>query len=70
MAEREGLKVVQMFDAISEKRMRALWVRATNPAVFLPKRIMRALRWARSTSSPHIALVGLSTGHCARMLGK
>ena len=37
MAEREGLKAVQMFDAIAEKRVRALWVMATNPAVSLPK---------------------------------
>ena len=37
MAQREGLKAVQMFDAIAEKRVRALWVMATNPAVSLPK---------------------------------
>jgi assimilatory nitrate reductase catalytic subunit len=37
MAEREGLKAVQMFDAIAQKRVRALWVMATNPAVSLPK---------------------------------
>ena len=37
MAEREGLKAVQMFDAIADKRVRALWVMATNPAVSLPK---------------------------------
>ena len=36
MAQREGLKAVQMFDAIAEKRVRALWVMATNPAVSLP----------------------------------
>jgi len=37
MAEREGLKAVQMADAIAERRVRALWVMATNPAVSLPK---------------------------------
>ena len=37
MAQREGLKAVQMFDAIADKRVRALWVMATNPAVSLPK---------------------------------
>ena len=37
MAEREGLKAVQMFDAIADRRVRALWVMATNPAVSLPK---------------------------------
>jgi assimilatory nitrate reductase catalytic subunit len=37
MAQREGLKAVQMFDAIAQKRVRALWVMATNPAVSLPR---------------------------------
>jgi len=37
MAEREGLKAVQLFDAIAEGRVRALWVMATNPAVSLPR---------------------------------
>ncbi len=37
MAQHEGLKAVQMFDAIADKRVRALWVMATNPAVSLPK---------------------------------
>ena len=37
MAQREGLKAVQMFDAIADNRVRALWVMATNPAVSLPK---------------------------------
>ena len=37
MAQGEGLKAVQMFDAIAERRIRALWVMATNPAVSLPK---------------------------------
>jgi assimilatory nitrate reductase catalytic subunit len=37
MAEREGLKAVQMFDAIEKGGIRALWVMATNPAVSLPR---------------------------------
>ena len=36
MAEREGLKAVQMFDAIASGKIKALWVMATNPAVSLP----------------------------------
>ncbi|SEG74052.1 nitrate reductase [Bosea lathyri] len=36
MARSEGLKAVQMLDAVAEKRIRALWVMATNPAVSLP----------------------------------
>jgi assimilatory nitrate reductase catalytic subunit len=37
MATREGLKAVQMFDAIARGEIKALWVMATNPAVSLPR---------------------------------
>ncbi|RDV04591.1 nitrate reductase [Undibacter mobilis] len=37
MARREGLKAVDMFDAISRGEIKALWVMATNPAVSLPR---------------------------------
>ena len=37
MAEREGLKAVQMFEAIARGEIKALWVMATNPAVSLPR---------------------------------
>lgn len=37
MAQSEGLKAVAMLDAVAEKRIRALWVMATNPAVSLPR---------------------------------
>ncbi|MBL8570901.1 MAG: molybdopterin-dependent oxidoreductase [Phreatobacter sp.] len=45
MATSEGLKAVQMFDAIEAGAIRALWVMATNPAVSLPKadHVRRAL---------------------------
>ena len=33
----EGLKAVQMFDAVGRGRIKALWVMATNPAVSLPR---------------------------------
>jgi assimilatory nitrate reductase catalytic subunit len=36
MAEKPGLKAVDMFRAIGEGRIKALWVMATNPAVSLP----------------------------------
>lgn len=36
MARQEGLKAVQMFEAISQGKIKALWVMATNPAVSLP----------------------------------
>jgi assimilatory nitrate reductase catalytic subunit len=37
MAAREGLKAVQMFEAIARGEIKALWVMATNPAVSLPR---------------------------------
>jgi assimilatory nitrate reductase catalytic subunit len=37
MAKREGLKAVQMFEAIERGEIKALWVMATNPAVSLPQ---------------------------------
>jgi assimilatory nitrate reductase catalytic subunit len=37
MAKREGLKAVQMFEAIERGEIKALWVMATNPAVSLPR---------------------------------
>src|SRR5712671_3070753 len=37
MATREGLKAVQMFEAIEAGHIKALWVMATNPAVSLPR---------------------------------
>ena len=37
MVGREGLKAVQMFEAIERGEIKALWVMATNPAVSLPR---------------------------------
>src|SRR5690606_19573252 len=37
IAQRPGLKAVEMFDAVAEGRIKALWVMATNPAVSLPQ---------------------------------
>ncbi len=37
LARGEGLKAVQMFDAIADGRIKALWVMGTNPAVSLPR---------------------------------
>ena len=37
MAQREGLKAVALFDAVAARKVRALWVMATNPAVSLPR---------------------------------
>ena len=35
--KREGLKAVDMFEAIARGEIKALWVMATNPAVSLPR---------------------------------
>jgi assimilatory nitrate reductase catalytic subunit len=37
MADREGLKAIDMFEAIARGKVKALWVMATNPAVSLPR---------------------------------
>ena len=37
IVEGEGLKAVQMFDAIAQGSIKALWVMGTNPAVSLPR---------------------------------
>jgi len=46
MATGPGLKAVDMFDAVREGRIKALWVMATNPAVSLPDagRVREALQ--------------------------
>ncbi|MEL6679103.1 MAG: nitrate reductase, partial [Pseudomonadota bacterium] len=37
MAERPGLKAVEMFDACASGQIKALWIMCTNPAVSLPR---------------------------------
>ncbi|MEN7341891.1 MAG: molybdopterin-dependent oxidoreductase [Pseudomonadota bacterium] len=37
IADRPGLAAVDMFDAIADGRIKAIWIMATNPAVSLPK---------------------------------
>ena len=50
IATREGLKAVEMFEAIERGEIKALWVMATNPAVSLPRaaRVREALQQART----------------------
>lgn len=46
MAERPGLKAVELFEAVHQGRIKALWIMATNPVVSLPNadRAREALR--------------------------
>lgn len=46
LAEKPGLKAVDLFDAIGDGRVKAVWIMATNPAVSLPDgdRIRDALK--------------------------
>jgi assimilatory nitrate reductase catalytic subunit len=37
IASREGLKAVQMFDAVAAGKIKALWVMGTNPAASMPR---------------------------------
>jgi assimilatory nitrate reductase catalytic subunit len=45
LAQRPGLKAVEMFEAIHDGRIKAVWIMATNPAVSLPRvaRVREAL---------------------------
>ena len=45
MAEQPGLKAVDMFEAIEQGKIKAIWIMATNPAVSLPNnaQVRRAL---------------------------
>ncbi|MCO6411821.1 MAG: molybdopterin-dependent oxidoreductase [Thiogranum sp.] len=46
IAQREGLKAVELFQAMETGRIKAVWIMATNPAVSLPdsRRVRAALR--------------------------
>jgi assimilatory nitrate reductase catalytic subunit len=46
LARAPGLKAVELFEAVHEGRVRALWIVATNPAVSMPRseRVREALR--------------------------
>ncbi len=46
MAQRPGLKAVELFEAMHDGRIKAVWIIATNPVVSLPNadRAERALR--------------------------
>jgi assimilatory nitrate reductase catalytic subunit len=46
IARRPGLKAVELFEAVHDGRVRALWIMATNPAVSLPDadRVREALK--------------------------
>jgi assimilatory nitrate reductase catalytic subunit len=46
MAERDGLKAVELFDAIHDGKVKAVWIMATNPVVSLPDadKVKAALR--------------------------
>ena len=45
MAQKPGLKAVELFDAVADGRIKAIWIMATNPVVSLPdaERVRRAL---------------------------
>jgi assimilatory nitrate reductase catalytic subunit len=49
IAERTGLKAVDMFKAVADGRIKAIWIAATNPAASMP---MRTTFAARSRIAP------------------
>ena len=77
LARSEGLKAVQMFDAVADGRIKALWVMGTNPAVSLPRadHVREAMRRLEllvvadnvaSNDSVNLAHVRLSRGGLGR----
>ena len=68
IAEKPGLKAVEMFDAVADGRIKAIWIMATNPVVSLPNadHVREALRrcdfvvvsdCVRETDTTHLAHV-------------
>ncbi len=75
LAPRPGLKAVEMFDAVLDGRIKAIWIVATNPAVSLPRadRVRAALAvcpfvvvsdcWATDTTAhAHVVLPAAGWG--------
>lgn len=75
LATRPGLKAVEMFDAMLDGRVKAVWIAATNPAASMPRadRVRRALRqcpfvvvsdcWPTDTSAlAHVVLPAAGWG--------
>jgi assimilatory nitrate reductase catalytic subunit len=76
IADRQGLKAVDMFDAIADGRIKAVWIMSTNPLVSLPDadRARRALetcelvvvsdcmRHTDTTRHAHVLLPALTWG--------
>ena len=76
IADKQGLKAVDMFDAIADRRIKAVWIMSTNPLVSLPDadRARRALdacdlvvvsdcmRHTDTTRHAHVLLPALTWG--------
>ncbi len=75
LAEKPGLKAVELFDAVLDGRVKALWIAATNPAASLPRadRVRAALSacpfvvvsdcWPTDTSAhAHVVLPAAAWG--------
>ena len=76
IADKQGLKAVDMFDAIADQRIKAVWIMSTNPLVSLPDadRVRRALdacelvvvsdcmRLTDTTRHAHVLLPALTWG--------
>ena len=69
LAERPGLKAVELFDAIETGRVKAVWVMATNPLVSLPDadRARRALQRCELVVASDI-IERTDTNACAHVL--
>ena len=75
LAAGPGLKAVDLFRAAADRRVRALWVIGTNPAVSMPDAlavrealgrldllVVSDLTWTQTAAAAHVALPGLAWG--------
>ena len=75
LARGPGLKAVDLFRAVADRRVRALWVMGTNPFISMPDAngVRRAvekldllavsdLTWTETAAAAHVALPGLAWG--------
>jgi assimilatory nitrate reductase catalytic subunit len=76
IADKAGLKAVDMFDAIADRRIKAVWIMSTNPLVSLPDAdraraaldacdlvvVSDCMRHTDTTRGAHVLLPGLTWG--------
>jgi len=69
MAEKQGLKAVDLFKAIHSGKIKAVWIMATNPVVSLPdaNKVRTALERCELVVSSDVML-NTDTNNCSQVL--